>query len=269
MKNTHLLRNSLVLGATVVLLALGCGEGGPGTPGSIESPFSSPPPSDERSTPPSSGPFQSSAPSSGGGYVPPSSDGGGFETPPPSGGGFTPPPGGGASIASCVTALTGVYNRCNLGNNGEGGSATISPEAEIALTCALLSSAPSCAACVLPRLSTISCEEFDGDDAPGPCESACEGLGNGGSGGSSGSGGAGGEAGSGGTAGTAGSAGGGNGDLCSRCGDLAQCPGLPLDVSTCLQACSSAPPGCAACVQVAGTDCDAIGQCLTTACGGE
>jgi hypothetical protein len=171
-----------------------------------------------------------------------------------------------------VTALTGVYNRCNLGNNGEGGGANISPEAQIALTCALLSSAPSCAACIVPRLPSISCEEFDGNDAPGPCDSACEGLGEGGSGGSGGSGGAGGDSGSGGTAGTAGTAGsggGGNGDLCSRCGDLAQCPQLEIDVPTCLQFCGSAPPGCAPCVQAAGTDCSAIGQCLGTACGGE
>ena len=279
MKNTNTLRYPLWLGVSAVLLALGCGEGGPGVPGSVDSPFDGPPPSSNGGVPSSANnPFQGGS-SESGGYEPPSGSSG-YE-PPAAGGGFEPAPGGG----NCLGTIKQLYDRCGVTEQILEQADIIEVERILELVCTAIDSSPSCSACVLPRLSSVSCTEFvdDGngegteagtEDSFDPCESACAGVtidleGGNGSAGSDGGGGSAGSAGNGngGEAGAAGQAGGGNnGDLCGRCGDLAQCPALGLDVATCQQICGSAPPACVACINAAGTDCELIGSCLQGAC---
>lgn len=264
MKNTSTLRHSLVLGASTVLLALGCGEGGAGTISQIDTPFNTPPTTDDRGgNPVSAGnPYKGSAPVGEDGYQS-SADSGGYSAPSISGGGSQPPPGSG----NCSTSLRQFYDRCGITEQlAQNPEVLAQLDSIVGQICAAIQTSPSCSACVFSKIPTISCSavEEDVDD----CEAACSGVDfdiefDEGQGGSGGGGGAAGSSGEGGSAGS-----GPGGDLCGRCGDLAQCPEVGLSPGQCLEVCGSAPPGCAACVNAAGTDCNAIGACLASACSG-
>lgn len=272
MKNTSALRHSLVLGVSTVLLALGCGEGGAGTISQIDTPFNTPPDTDDRGeTPASAGnPYKGSATNGEDGYqdgYQSSPDSGGYSAPSISGGGSQPPPGGG----NCINSFNQLYERCGLLDEISQIPEEFGQLEDILnQVCAAIQASPSCSACVFSQLSTVSCTVFDEDETNdegfNDCEAACSDIDidlEGGQGGSGGGGGAAGSAGEGGSGGTN-----PGGDLCGRCGDLAQCPEVGLTTGQCLEVCGSAPPGCAACVNAAGNDCNAIGACLAGACSG-
>jgi hypothetical protein len=257
MKKTSILRYSLFLGASALLLSQGCGEGGPGAGiNTIEPPFGSAPPSDDRGGNPSSAnnPFKASAPTSNDGYQS-SPESGGYNAP-SSGGGFDAPPGGG----NCVNAIKQVYDRCGITEQiSQYPQALAELDQILTQICGAISASPTCSACVLSQLPSLSCSVLNDDNNQDNriCEAACAGVDFGFDDGGGGSGGGGGAAGS-----------GGGGNLCSRCGILDACPQLEFSSSDCAKVCNQAPPGCEPCIVAAGTDCNAIGACLASACSG-
>jgi len=206
---------------SALLLSQGCGEGGSGAGiNTIEPPFGSAPPSDDRGGNPSgaNNPFKASAPTSNDGYQS-SPESGGYNAPSTSGGGFEAPPGSG----NCVNAIKQFYDRCGiLEEISQYPEALAQIDQVLNQICGAISTSPSCSACVLSQLPALSCSVVeDGSNEDNRiCNAACADVDvdfdDGGSGGGGGAGGSGG--------------GGGGGAECAKL--AACCPTLPEQVQS-------------------------------------